>query len=66
MTIRDLRDFLNLLIADRHGDSRVYLSKDEEGNSFHPIDGTSPERIEGEDVLVLWPGWPAVYELDDE
>lgn len=60
-TKNDLIEFLQGL----EGNPEIFLSSDDEGNSYHPFTGMYTDEIfKGNPILILYPGYGSV-DLDD-
>ena len=68
MKLKQAVKHLKELVPD-YGDREVYLSRDEEGNGFTPLSRPrgmyGKGTVDGEPVIVLWPGGHQV-DLDEE
>jgi hypothetical protein len=68
-TLRQLCDDLIVGGLEAYLDVPIVMSKDDEGNQYKPFSNPTIEKVDGQPVLCLWPGWPEVeldYESEDE
>jgi hypothetical protein len=67
MTVSELKDKLNTMCRRGYGDHKIVLSKDQEGNGFHSLDGDNDICV-AEDMIVLFPSHDYIEPefLDDD
>ena len=57
LTVRELLEECEKQIANGNGNKKIYISKDDEGNSFHPLHyGFEELTEENEDEFDTWNG----------
>ena len=56
MTLKELRR----LMLDEGADMELFIAGDEEGNAFYALHQWGYERLNGKDVIILWPGGPRI------
>lgn len=67
VTIADLAGVLTAFVEAGAGHAEIFLSRDAEGNAFHPAYALAPAMNEEQEVLVIFPDGPgADLDFGDE